>query len=256
MIRAVIFDLGHTLWDISPVDNGALGRAYAAMRATLCARLGRDDLPGADVLRGAVSDALRADRETYFELGQVLEQPPTHSWVGRACRAVGLDLDDDVLAEITPPLFATEVDRLICSPGTADALHALAADGFALGCVTNTLADTATIHRMLEIHGLHAVMKTVVVSSAEGWRKPHPSLFEKALAALSAGPEQALFVGDSPYHDIGGAKACGMRAILTRQYVTRPHVDGCPQPDATIAHVRELPDVIGRLNASQQSSMP
>lgn len=34
MIRAVIFDLGHTIFDIGP-DRGALAAAYAGMRRTL-----------------------------------------------------------------------------------------------------------------------------------------------------------------------------------------------------------------------------
>ena len=38
-----------------------------------------------------------------------------------------------------------------------------------------------------------------------------------------------------------------MRAVLTRQYVTRPDLDGVT-PDAVIDHVRELPAVIARLD--------
>lgn len=249
MIRAVIFDLGHTVWDIKPHGGGLLEAAYAAMRRTLCDRLGRADLPEAEAFQHAVSDALKADRETYFELGQVLEQPPTHHWVDRGCRALGVELDQRVLTEITPPLFATEIDRLVCADGTREAILELHARGSRLGCVTNTLADTATIHEMLRRHGLLDVMRSIVVSSAEGWRKPHPSLFEKALRELDAGPGEAVFVGDSVYHDIAGAKACGMRAVLTRQYVTRPHVAGCPEPDAIMGHVRELPEVIARLDS-------
>ncbi len=41
-----------------------------------------------------------------------------------------------------------------------------------------------------------------------------------------------------------------MRAVLTRQYVTRPCGDADPQPDAVIDHVRELLDVIRSLDAA------
>ena len=58
-----------------------------------------------------------------------------------------------------------------------------------------------------------------------------------------------MFVGDSPLHDIGGAQAAGMRTVLTRQYVTRP-TEGLPIPDATIDHLRELREVIKRLDKS------
>ena len=244
--RAVIFDLGHTLWDIG--DSGdALTRAYAAMRETLCARLGHDAVPEAPALQQAVTDALRASAETYFMQSTELRQPPTHTWVAVGCRAAGLDLPDALAREVTPPLFATEVDRLICHEGTREAVEDLAARGYAIGCVTNTLADAATIWLMLERHGFARVMSSVVVSSEEGWRKPHASLFEKAMRELETMPEDAVFVGDSPWHDIGGAKAAGMHAVLTTQYVTRSYDGFEPPPDAVISHARDLPEVLRRL---------
>lgn len=243
-VRAIIFDLGHTLWDIGP-QRGALELAYADMRNTLVSRLGRDDLPAAAEFQLAVRDALRDASETYFTNGDHVDQPPSWTWVDRGCRALGVELDGALLVEITPPLFATEIDSLICGEGTRDAVLALSAS-YRLGCVTNTLADTATIRTMLRNHGMEEMMGSVVVSADEGWRKPHPSLFEKAMRELGAAPAESVFVGDSPLHDIAGAKAVGMRAVLTRQYVQRPLDESIPAPDAIIDHVRELGDVLRR----------
>jgi HAD superfamily hydrolase (TIGR01662 family) len=244
MNRAIIFDLGHTIWDIERGGEAALDAAYVAMRATLCERLSRDDLPDARSLRVAVSEALAADADTYFTAGPVLEQPPSHYWVGNGCRALGLDLDDGLLREVTGPLFATEVDRLVVLDGTVEAIEELHGQGLALGVVTNTLADEATIRLMLRNHGIEQLMGSVVVSSEEGYRKPHPSLFEKATRELGASHEETLFVGDSPYHDVGGATAVGMRAVLTTQYVERPWINGVPEPYARIAHLRELMRIV------------
>ena len=168
-IRAVIFDLGHTLWDIGPHD-GALERAYAGMRATLARRLGRDDLPDAAAFQAAVRDALVAASETYFTTSTRTDQPPSWTWVDEGCRALGLSLDEDVLREITPPLFATEADVLICADGTREGVEALVVAGYRIGCVTNTLADGATIRRMLRNHGMEELMGAVVVSADEGYR--------------------------------------------------------------------------------------
>ena len=247
MIRAVIFDLGHTIWDIGP-QRGALERAYTEMHRTLARRLGRADLPPAAAFQAAVRDVLHDASETYFTNGAHLDQPPSWVWVDRGCRALGIELDQSLLTEVTPPLFAGEIDGLICGAGTLEAVTALANAGYALGCVTNTLADTETIRAMLRLHGFESLMRSVVVSADEGWRKPHPSLFQKAMRELAVGPAESLFVGDSPIHDVGGALAAGMRAVLTRQYVARPFGDADPQPDAIIDHVRELPGVIARLD--------
>jgi HAD superfamily hydrolase (TIGR01662 family) len=244
-VRAIIFDLGHTLWDIGP-QRGALELAYADMRTTLVERLGRDDLPAAAELQLAVRDALRDASETYFTNGDHVDQPPSWTWVDRGCRALGVELDRALLVEITPPLFATEIDSLVCGEGTREALAELSTS-YRLGCITNTLADTATIRAMLRNHGMEQMMGSVVVSADEGWRKPHPSLFEKAMRELGTAPAESVFVGDSPLHDIAGAKAVGMRAVLTRQYVQRPIDNSTPAPDAIIGHVRELDDVVRRL---------
>jgi len=248
-IRAVIFDLGHTLWDIGP-HNGALERAYDGMRATVVQRLGRDDLPAPAAFQAAVRDALFAASETYFTTSTRTDQPPSWTWVDEGCRALGLELDHDLLREITPPLFATEVDALLCSDGTREGVEALVAASYRVGCVTNTLADGAAIRQMLRNHGMEELMGAVVVSADEGYRKPHPMLFEKAMRGLDATPAESIFVGDSPLHDIAGAKAVGMRAVLTRQYAVRAYEGFEPQPDAVIDHVRELPDVIARLDAA------
>lgn len=247
MIRAVIFDLGHTLFDIGP-HRDALEAAYFGMRQILAERLGRDDLPDADAFQLAVRDVLRDAAESYSENGTHVDQPPSWTWIDRGCRALGIELPRELLLEITPPLFATEVDSLVCADGTLEAVQQLASSGLALGCVTNTLADRATIHRMLEIHGFGELMRSVVVSAEEGRRKPHPSLFRKAMRELGGTPQHSIFVGDSPWHDIGGAQAVGMRAVLTRQYVTRPYTEPDPQPDAVIDHARELPAVIAAFN--------
>ena len=247
-----MFDLGHTLWDILPGDGAALDRAYANMRATLVARLGRDDLPDAAALREAVRQALHEAGETYFLDPARLEQPPSSLWVDRGCRALGLRLDAALLDEVTPPLFATEIDSLACADGTLDAVRGLADRGYALACVTNTLADAATIRAMLRRYEIEGLMRSVVVSSEEGWRKPHRSLFEKALRGLSVAPREAVFVGDSPAHDIAGAKAAGMHAVLTQQYAARPYAGFEPAPDAVVAHLRELPQVIAAIDGRDQ----
>ncbi len=249
-IRAVVFDLGHTIWDIKRDDivMAALERAYVEMRVELVARLRREDLPEAVQLQHAVRDVLH-EYVTTYENSDDLSQPPTHTFVAQGLATVGVTPDEETLRAITPPIFATEIDALICSDGTCEAIADLAADGYAMGCITNTLAGEAAIREMLERWEIGRHMSSVVVSAEEGWRKPHWSLFEKSLRELRVEPEEALFVGDSPVHDIAGAKAVGIHAALTQQYVARDYAAFDPQPDAVIQHVREVRDVIRRLES-------
>jgi len=61
-----------------------------------------------------------------------------------------------------------------------------------------------------------------VASCEHGYNKPHPSIFRTALRLLAVSPEEALMVGDSYTHDIEGAKAVGMKAVLLRRAVHGP----------------------------------
>jgi HAD superfamily hydrolase (TIGR01662 family) len=241
MIRALVFDLGHTLWDIEPLDPAELEAAYDEAHAALCAARGAVGLPSPEELRHAVSDILHEYAETYFAAGPALEQPPTHWFVETAWRRLGLELQEALLREITPGLFGRE--RVACD-GVAEVLGELSAAGYRIGCVTNTLASDGAIRDALREAGVLDLMQSIVVSSEEGFRKPHPALFEKAMREMGAAPAESAFVGDSPYHDIGGAKACGMKAVLTTQYARRPWIEGVPEPDAVIQHLRELRAVL------------
>ena len=245
-IRAIIFDLGHTLWDIGP-HTPALEAAYDDAHRALIERLGRDDLPDARAIQRAVYDVLVEASETYFgsagsDIAR-LEQPASYTWLDAGCRRLGVEVDEVTLRAIAPPLFSTEYESLICHDGTIEALRDLAERGFLLGCVTNTLADDGGIRRMLRKFDVEGLMRSVVVSAEVGYRKPHPSLFRAALADVGVDAGEAVFVGDSPWHDIAGAQAVGMRAVQTTQYASRPPLEGAT-PDATVGHLRELAAVV------------
>jgi putative hydrolase of the HAD superfamily len=93
-----------------------------------------------------------------------------------------------------------------------DALPALAAmrrNGLRVGLISNGQRD------LVEFAQHHALEVDVAVGSTDHGRiKPHPSIFETALAALGAEPPEAVMVGDSYADDIEGARALGIRAIL------------------------------------------
>jgi len=65
----------------------------------------------------------------------------------------------------------------------------------------------------------------IVDSRSHGRVKPHPTIFQAALAALAVAPEDAVMVGDSLEEDIDGARALGMRAILIDREERHPNLD-------------------------------
>ena len=79
----------------------------------------------------------------------------------------------------------------------------------------------------------------IVDSRSHGRVKPHPTIFQAALAALAVAPEDAVMVGDSVEEDIEGARALGMRAILVDRE------DRHPDRDERLRDLYGLPAALG-----------
>lgn len=93
-------------------------------------------------------------------------------------------------------------------------LQELDARGFKVGLITNSHRCLASFQQHFELHGL---ITAAISSSEHGFLKPHPSIFEAALRLVGVRPEEALMVGDSPTHDIEGARRVGMHGVLVRR---------------------------------------
>jgi putative hydrolase of the HAD superfamily len=96
----------------------------------------------------------------------------------------------------------------------APVLEQLSRRGLIVGAISNS-------HRSLDAFCEHFSLReriSISVSSAEhGYMKPHRSIFETALLQAKVGAGESLMVGDSLKHDIEGALAAGMRAVLLRR---------------------------------------
>ncbi|MCH8949188.1 MAG: HAD family hydrolase [Chloroflexi bacterium] len=246
-IRAVIFDLGHTVWDFAPRENV---RRLNALRLHL--RL-RESLEGAVPSPNALDKALIATFVRWMKSweGDSLEQPPSEELVREALATVDLAVPDALLRDLTLLLFGSEVDVPVIEPDTLAALDRLDRRGIAMGCVTNTILLEEAIAELLAKLGLRRYLQSYIVSSNTDYRKPHPSLFLRALDELGVPPEEALFVGDRLVDDIGGAQGVGMRAVLTHQYRQEPLEGAARAPDAVVRRLGELPDVIERMEANR-----
>ena len=120
-------------------------------------------------------------------------------------------------------------------------LHQLADAGLRIGLISNTHRCLASFQSHFELQGL---ISATVSSSDHGLMKPHPSIFAAALQLLGVTAADAVMVGDSLEHDIEGALAVGMRAVLlNRGDAAAPTVQGSARVP-TIRSLRELPPLL------------
>ena len=134
-------------------------------------------------------------------------------------------------------------------PGVSEALDVLAERELPLGVLSNSAFSGEVLRRELARNGLAEYFKFVMSSADYGIRKPHRSLFLTAAARLGIEPEDVWFIGDSPAHDVAGAKTAGMTAIAYRPDgdVSTEHA-----PDAVLRHWDGLAALLAQGSSPQQ----
>ena len=111
-----------------------------------------------------------------------------------------------------------------------------------------TDAQSAYAVPELRAVGLLKYFNPVIVSGDYGYRKPDSRLFQKALDALQARPEQAIFIGNDLYQDIFGAQQVGMKAIFISYNQDNTSYQTI-SPDYTISRFTELPQAVNYFEA-------
>lgn len=129
---------------------------------------------------------------------------------------------------------------LICQvpAGTLTALDALRANGWLLGVVSNTTAESPD--RFKE-SPLASRFDAAAFSSELGVAKPDPAIYLAACRTLEVDPPQCVYVGDGADAELAAAAALGMRPIRTTEYAnTDPAWSG-----EVVAAIADLPAHLG-----------
>jgi len=113
------------------------------------------------------------------------------------------------------------------------------------GIISNVLSLTQ-VPRNLVDYGLDSYFSRVILSSSFGRSKPDPSIFLHAAKEAKFLPEECLYVGNSPFKDIYGAKNAGFIGAVQIEYEDDPDDISDPgiAPDFYIKSMEELPDII------------
>jgi len=218
MVKAVLFDLDETL----------LVRGEA-IKAFISAQYNRH----AGALAGIDPDLFRT-RFLALEQNGTVPKAEVYELLVAELGIAGLSAPD-LLADYQAvyPQFAT------LAAGARETLIALRRQGLATGIVSN--GGTVVQNGKIDAAGLRSLADVVLVSEAEGLRKPDPRIFMRAADALGLVPAQCLFVGDNPEADIAGAHAAGMAAVWYKGAMAWP--DGLAAPERTITALSEVLDL-------------
>ena len=202
----VLFDLDGTV-----IDSGSI--ILASMRHATLTVLGREFED--EVLMAAVGGAGLNEQMRLLDESRVDE-------LVRVYRAHNEPLHSD----------------LVCCAGMEDVLAALKQEGRTLGIVTAKRRTTVAL--AFEHVPIEHLFDVVVGSDDTERHKPAPDPILHALERLGATPEQAAYVGDSPF-DVRAAKAAGVHAVAVSWGGIHPRERlEAEQPDVVVDTTEEL----------------
>jgi putative hydrolase of the HAD superfamily len=97
-------------------------------------------------------------------------------------------------------------------PDTFELLQYLTEKKYSLHLITNGFEDTQ--HHKLKTAGIDGFFHEVITSEGSGSLKPHPEIFEYALAKTGAEKKESIMIGDTPEVDILGARNAGIDQVF------------------------------------------
>jgi len=233
VIRAVLFDLGDTLFRLLPMPD---------ITAEFALILAQEDVEDAETEAARIVETLRECLYAGYERGDHLEPAIAEivePFIGAGTRARKLAHALDRIAgeaDIARWQQAEERERVF---------DELRSAGLRIGYVSNTLTAPELMRRRLEEFGLLEHAEVAVFSVEQRIRKPNPEIYRAALRALAVEPGGTLFVGDRVREDVRGPQSVGIRGVLTHEF--RQEDPAGAGPLAVIGHLREVLDLVASL---------
>lgn len=120
-------------------------------------------------------------------------------------------------------------------------LEVLKGKSITLGIITNGRGQFQLDN--IRALGIEKYFDTILVSEWEGFKKPNPIIFERALERLKLLPNECIFVGDHPDNDVKAAQNVGMMGVWKKDFQWKG-----VKTEFIINGLEELPVIVEKLN--------
>ena len=206
-IRAVLFDLDHTLWDFRANSRETIADLYQRHQLQASGVTSFDEFI-------SVYERINHDMWNAYSLGQIGKEVLRK---GRFANTLErFSIHDDNLAEALATDYVRESPlKKNLFPFVHETLSHLQGR-YRLLMITNGFTEVQ--HVKVANSGLKPYFDHVIVSEQTGFKKPHKAIFDYAASLASTTSERCLMVGDNLETDIHGALAAGMQACLFDPY--------------------------------------
>lgn len=252
-LKAVLFDLDDTLisWADGPDDWGVATRPHWTGVYHYLAGEGHA-LPSLDEFIGRMREEVR---EAWQNGRETLEAPAFERILRAGLKQMKLNLADVDFPAAMRAYNWQAMEGVAVYPDTLPVLQTLRRDGYKLGLITNSHLPMWMRDPELASFGLLDFFDARTTSGDARYIKPHPAVYHLILDQLEVAPEEAVFVGDNPHHDIAGANEAGLTSVL----IDPPHLDRDRDgvaPDFIITRLAELLPIVDGLANGRRPAAP
>jgi HAD superfamily hydrolase (TIGR01549 family) len=212
MMKAVLFDLGHTLINYHNEWRGPERKAVGNVAKMVCQVTDVCDEKDVQVF---LLDLLEQGRKR--KLTEHVEIPLPD--VLNECYArFDCDGDDGLVLQGMEAFYAVLLEKRELVPGAKEMLEDIRARGYSIGLISDVAWGLTSDYPMRDMKhfGLDEYFDDFVFSTDVGIRKPNPRIFKLAMFNIGAKAEESIYVGNNLQADIQGALGVGMTAVLKR----------------------------------------
>lgn len=203
--KVIFFDLGETLVTQNIEDNMVTRNALGEISPLLPNRVSPEKMFELYREGYKINEAVRSRHHVEI---------PIQVWMRQLLeRIIEDDPSDNLVRKAINIIVEARAANGVAFEDSASTLKRLLGRDIKLGIISNVSSHEVAMG-ILEHVRLAKYFNQIVTSASVGIRKPDPGIFRYALMQFKARPEEAVIVGDSEIHDIGGGYVAGLKTVL------------------------------------------
>jgi len=203
--KVVFFDLGETLVTQNIEDNMVTRNALREISPILPKRVSPEKLFELYREGYKINEAIRSRHHVEI---------PIQVWMRQLLeRIIENNPSDQLVKKAIKIIVKARAANAVAFDDADSTLSKLSRRDVKLGIISNVSSHEVAMG-ILDNVKLTKYFDEVVTSASVGIRKPDPGIFRYALMQFKARPEEAVMVGDSEMHDIGGGYIAGLKTVL------------------------------------------
>jgi putative hydrolase of the HAD superfamily len=203
--KVIFFDLGETLVTQNIEDNMVTKKALREIGPILPKRVSPERFFELYREGYKINETIRSRHQVEI---------PIQVWMRQLLEQLIDDSpSDELVGEAIKIIVKARAANAIAFYDAHSTLKHLSSRDVKLGIISNVSSHEVAMG-ILDNVNLTQYFDEVVTSASVGIRKPDPGIFRYALMQFKVRPEQAVMVGDSEIHDIGGGYVAGLKTVL------------------------------------------